>query len=120
MIIDGAAHTESSNRRARYAAGKTLRKIVPRESLADFTPAPNRNAVAIIAETERDRIQSLLPLRRKSMAESPHAFLRGAADVMAADLSTQPAPGIRAQVCGDCHLMNFGAFVSPEGHPLFD
>ena len=120
MIIEGAAHTESSNRRARYAAGKTLRKIVPRESLADFTPAPNRNAAAIIAETERDRIQSLLPLRREFMAKSPHAFLRGAADVMAADLSAQPAPGIRAQVCGDCHLMNFGAFVSPEGHPLFD
>ena len=120
MIIDGAAHTESANRRARYAAGKTLRQLVRRQSLADFTPAANRNALAIIAETERDRIQSLIPLRRKSMAESPHAFLRGAADVMAADLSTQPAPGILAQVCGDCHLMNFGAFVSPEGHPLFD
>lgn len=80
MIIDGAAHAESSNRRARYATGKTLRKIVPRESLANFTPAANRNAAAIIAETERDRIQSLIPLRRKSMAESPHAFLRGAAD----------------------------------------
>ncbi|MFO1101527.1 MAG: DUF2252 domain-containing protein [Methylocystis sp.] len=108
------------DRRARYAAGKALRQIVPRETLADFTPAANRNALAIIAETERDRIQSLLPLRRKSMAESPHAFLRGAADVMAADLATQPAPGIRAQVCGDCHLMNFGAFISPEGHALFD
>ncbi|MBI1981513.1 MAG: DUF2252 domain-containing protein [Methylocystis sp.] len=108
------------DRRARYAAGKALRQIVPREALADFTPPANRNAAAIIAETERDRIQSLLPLRRKSMAESPHAFLRGAADVMAADLATQPAPGIRAQVCGDCHLMNFGAFISPEGHPLFD
>ncbi len=108
------------DRRARYAAGKALRRIVPREALANFTPAANRNALAIIADTERDRIQSLIPLRRKSMAESPHAFLRGAADVMAADLSTQPAPGIPAQVCGDCHLMNFGAFVSPEGHPLFD
>lgn len=108
------------DRRARYAAGKALRQIVPRESLADFMPAANRNAIAIIAETERDRIQSLLPLRRKSMAESSHAFLRGAADIMAADLATQPAPGIRAQVCGDCHLMNFGAFVSPEGHALFD
>ena len=108
------------DRRTRYAAGKVLRQIVPRETLADFTPAANRNVLAIIAETERDRIQSLLWLRRKSMAESPHAFLRGAADVMAADLATQPAPGIRAQVCGDCHLMNFGAFISPEGQALFD
>ncbi|MGD9542395.1 MAG: DUF2252 domain-containing protein [Methylocystis sp.] len=108
------------DRRARYAAGKALRKIVPREALADFSPAANRKALAIVAETERDRIQSLLCLRRKSMEKSPHAFLRGAADVMAADLATQPAPGIRAQVCGDCHLRNFGAFVSPEGHMLFD
>lgn len=108
------------DRRARYAAGKALRQFVPRESLAEFNVAANRNALAIIAETERDRIQSLIPLRRKSMAESPHAFLRGCADVMAADLATQPASGIRAQVCGDCHLMNFGAFISPEGHALFD
>ncbi|HEY8126988.1 MAG TPA: DUF2252 domain-containing protein [Methylocystis sp.] len=116
----GGGDQRDPDRRTRYAAGKTLRQSVPRETLADFTPAANRNATAIIAETERDRIQSLLPLRRKSMAESPHAFLRGAADVMAADLAAQPAPSIRAQVCGDCHLMNFGAFVSPEGHPLFD
>ncbi len=114
------AGQRGTDRRARYATGKALRQVVSRESLANFTPAPNRNAAAIIAETEHDRIQSLLPLRHKSMAESPHAFLRGAADVMAADLATQLAPGIRTQVCGDCHLMNFGAFVSPEGHPLFD
>lgn len=114
------ARQRGPDRDARYAAGKALRQQVPRESLADFAVASDRNALAIIAETERDRIQSLIPLRRKSMAESPHAFLRGAADVMAADLSTQPAPGIRAQVCGDCHLMNFGAFLSPEGHALFD
>lgn len=116
----GGVIERAPDRRARYAAGKALRQSVSRESLADFMPAANRNAAAIIAETERDRIQSLLPLRRKSMAASPHAFLRGAADIMAADLATQPAPGIRAQVCGDCHLMNFGAFVSPEGHALFD
>ncbi|MBI5311932.1 MAG: DUF2252 domain-containing protein [Methylocystis sp.] len=120
VVATTVADQRGPDRRARFAAGKALRKIVPRETLADFAPAANRNATAIIAETERDRIQSLLPLRHKSMAESPHAFLRGAADVMTADLSTQPAPGIRAQVCGDCHLMNFGAFVSPEGHPLFD
>ncbi len=106
--------------RGRYAAGKALRRRVARESLADFAPAPDRDPLAIIAATERDRVQSLLPLRRESMAKTPHAFLRGAADVMAADLSTQLAPGIRAQVSGDCHLMNFGAFISPEGNALFD
>jgi uncharacterized protein (DUF2252 family) len=29
-------------------------------------------------------------------------------------------PGLKVQACGDCHLMNFGAFLSPEGNALFD
>ena len=33
---------------------------------------------------------------------------------MAADLSTTPAAGLGAQLCGDAHLSNFGAFASPE------
>jgi uncharacterized protein (DUF2252 family) len=33
---------------------------------------------------------------------------------MAADLSETPVSGIRVQACGDCHLMNFGAFGTPE------
>ncbi|MEF3366140.1 DUF2252 domain-containing protein [Methylocystis sp. 9N] len=116
----GAPDLNGLDHRARYAAGKALRDAVKREALADFAPAPERDALAIIAATERDRVQSLLPLRRESMAVSPHAFLRGAADVMASDLSTQLAPGVRAQAGGDCHLMNFGAFISPEGQALFD
>src|SRR5205085_6356819 len=54
------------------------------------------------------------------MLESPFTFLRGAALVMAEDLKHQPSPGIRVQACGDCHLMNFGAFATPEEHILFD
>ena len=41
-------------------------------------------------------------------------FYRGAAKIMAADLSTTPAAGLGAQLCGDAHLSNFGAFASPE------
>ena len=54
------------------------------------------------------------------MSQSPFAFLRGAAALMAVDLARQPSPGINVQACGDCHLMNFGAFLSPEGNALFD
>src|SRR5581483_11831211 len=43
-----------------------------------------------------------------------------AATIMAADLGTGPSTGILVQACGDCHLMNFGAFLSPEGEPVFD
>jgi len=106
--------------RERYALGKSLRRCVPRETLADFTLSVDRDPAANIAETMRTRLPSLRPMRRKLMIESPFAFLRGAADVMAFDLARQPAPGLMAQACGDCHLMNFGAFESPEGNVLFD
>jgi uncharacterized protein (DUF2252 family) len=54
------------------------------------------------------------------MTESAFAFLRGAAAVMASDLARQPMAGIPVQACGDCHLMNFGAFNTPEDNILFD
>jgi uncharacterized protein (DUF2252 family) len=54
------------------------------------------------------------------MLASPFAFLRGAAAVMAADLAHQARAGIPVQACGDCHLMNFGAFATPEDHIIFD
>ena len=45
---------------------------------------------------------------------------RRLAAIMAADLSETPASGIRVQACGDCHLMNFGAFATPERDIIFD
>ena len=42
------------------------------------------------------------------MRQSPFAFMRGSAAVMAADLAITPASGIWVQSCGDCHLANFG------------
>ena len=54
------------------------------------------------------------------MTADPFAFLRGAAAVMATDLAHQPLAGVPVQACGDCHLMNFGAFNSPEDNILFD
>jgi uncharacterized protein (DUF2252 family) len=54
------------------------------------------------------------------MLASPFTFFRGAAGVMAADLARTPATGIRVQVCGDCHLLNFGGFATPERNIVFD
>jgi uncharacterized protein (DUF2252 family) len=54
------------------------------------------------------------------MLASPFAFYRGAAVIMASDLSTTPQSGIQAQLCGDAHLANFGGFASPERELLFD
>jgi uncharacterized protein (DUF2252 family) len=54
------------------------------------------------------------------MLQSPFAFFRGSAAVMASDLATTPVTGLRVQACGDCHLMNFGGFATPEENILFD
>jgi len=40
--------------------------------------------------------------------------------VMAADLAKTPATGLRVQACGDCHLLNFGGFATPERNIVFD
>src|SRR4249919_1823235 len=54
------------------------------------------------------------------MMVSPFTFYRGAAKIMAADLKDTPVAGLDAQLCGDAHLSNFGAFASPERVLLFD
>jgi uncharacterized protein (DUF2252 family) len=108
------------SRTERYEAGRALRKSVPRESHADCPPASGRDPLAILHETDSPRIPELLPIRYQRMVQSPFTFLRGAAAVMAHDLGSLPQTGIHVQACGDCHLMNFGAFNTPEGRILFD
>ena len=76
--------------------------------------------MAILAASDRTRIPELIPVRYERMLSGPFAFLRGAAAVMAQDLRHQPSVGIAVQACGDCHLMNFGAFATPEENILFD
>ena len=83
---------------------------MPRASHADYTVTGKRDPVAILSETNETRIPELQPIRYQRMALSPFTFLRGAAAVMAADLARMPGVGIPVQACGDCHLMNFGAF----------
>ena len=104
----------------RYAAGRALRNRVARETHAECPPASGRDPVAILHETDGARIPELLPIRYQRMLQSPFTFLRGAAAVMAHDLATLPRLGIHVQACGDCHLMNFGVFNSPEERILFD
>src|SRR5262250_2644245 len=107
-------------RAARYQHGKRLRNKVPRERHADLLGSDARDPVAILAAGDRTRVPELIPVRYERMLTSPFAFLRGAAAVMAEDLRHQPMAGIGVQACGDCHLMNFGAFATPEQNILFD
>jgi uncharacterized protein (DUF2252 family) len=110
----------SGSRAERFQAGKALRRKTPREAHADLKGSMSRNAVAILAESDPDRVPELVPERYARMTLNPFAFLRGAAAVMATDLAAQPMAGIPVQAGGDSHLMNFGAFVTPEDNILFD
>lgn len=110
----------SSTRPERFKQGKALRRKTPREAHADLKGSQARNAVAILAESDPDRVPELVPERYTRMTQNAFAFLRGAAAVMAADLAGQPTAGIPVQAGGDSHLMNIGAFVTPEDNILFD
>jgi uncharacterized protein (DUF2252 family) len=104
----------------RVARGKAARREVPRESHADFSPgAFRRDPVALLQRQATTRVPELVPIRYGRMLVSPFTFYRGAALVMAADLAGGPRSGITTQLCGDAHLMNFGAFGSPERRLVF-
>ncbi len=108
-------------RAERYALGKSLRKRVPRRSLADWTPPPDRpDPVALIEANHRGRQDRLIPIRVGRMVASPYGFLRGTAVVMAEDVAHLPATGITPVVCGDAHLGNFGFYASPERDLVID
>src|SRR5579859_3953848 len=105
----------------RRTLGRRLRQRVPRESHAGWSAPANRgDPVQILIDCGKNRVQKLLPVRYARMMESPFAFLRGAAAGMVADLARTPTTGIRVQACGDCHLLNFGVYATPEGRAIFD
>jgi len=104
----------------RYETGRHMRKSCPRSSHAVWMPPENRSEVVdLIMDSNKDRIQKLLPLRHGRMARSPFTFYRGAALNMAADLSGTSVTGINVQACGDAHLCNFGGFATPERNVIF-
>ncbi len=105
----------------RRATGKAARERTPRSSLEAWRPASDRpDPVGLLEEQNTAREPDLVPLRRGRMMASPFTFYRGAARIMAADLSSIPVAGLTVQLCGDAHLSNFGAFASPERVLLFD
>ena len=114
------AHPWHQSRAERYSIGKALRAKTPREAHGGYVVTDKRDPVAILAEADDGRIAALLPIRYQRMGVSAFTFLRGSAAVMATDLVAAPRAGIAVQSCGDCHLMNFGAFLTPEGNVLFD
>jgi uncharacterized protein (DUF2252 family) len=108
------------SRAERAAKGKAARAEVPRSSHGGWeAPAVRRDPVAMIVEDERTRVQELLPIRHGRMVVSAFTFYRGTAGLMAADLANTPRTGLNAQLCGDAHLSNFGAFAAPDRRLVF-
>ena len=101
--------------------GQARRKQVGRQQHDQLNvKARQATALALLERAERGRIPALLKLKHQLMGASPFGYFRGAAPVMAADLSVLPNTGVNAQLCGDAHVRNLGAFATSDGRLVFD
>ena len=117
----GAAHEQRLTVAERQERGRALRVKTPRSRHAFWEETTDRtDPVALLEAQAATRVPDLVPIRYARMRVSPFAFLRGSAVVMAEDLAHTPVSGIFTNLCGDCHLANFGAYASPERTLLFD
>lgn len=103
----------------RAELGRAARKQTPRTAHAQL-PAADRDPVELLQSQALTRVPELIPIRYGRMLASPFTFYRGAALLMAHDLSQTPDSDITVQLCGDAHLSNFGVFGSPERELMFD
>ena len=105
----------------RVARGKAERRRIPLEDHALFAPTEFRpDPLELLARQAASRVPELIPIRYGRMVSSAFAFYRGAALIMASDLATTPTTTLRAQLCGDAHLSNFGFYASAERRLVFD
>ena len=116
MAIDPAVTREQ-----RYEQGRALRATCPRSSHETCAKRGDGfDALALIEQSNDARIPGLIPVRYQRMAQSPFTFFRGCAIVQARDLAATPVSGPVVQLCGDCHIANFGGFATPERNLVFD
>lgn len=94
--------------------GKALKRVLKRSEHRHIGPV-DRDPVALLAGTDAGRVERLVPLKYGRMLASPFAFFRGSAVLQAHDLAGTPRTGVQHTICGDAHLMNFGAFAPPSG-----
>jgi uncharacterized protein (DUF2252 family) len=105
----------------RRSLGQSRRKQVGRQEHSQLNAKARRTpALKLLQQAGKGRVPALLKLKYQLMSESPFGYFRGAAPVMAADLSILPNTGIRTQLCGDAHVRNLGAFAAPDGRLVFD
>ncbi len=121
--IDLTTHRHNGThltQRAGHNLGLEQRKEHPYGKVFAVQPRPAGFSLAeVFARDNVGRLPNLVPLRVARMLESPFRFFRGLPRLMALDLMREHSSGLVGQICGDCHLLNFGAFGSPERHLLF-
>ena len=101
--------------------GQERRKKLNRHDHGEFdSKARKTPALVLLEHSMHGRVPALVKLKYELMAQSPFAYFRGAAPVMAADLATLPNTGIVSQICGDAHVRNLGAYAAPDGRLVFD
>jgi uncharacterized protein (DUF2252 family) len=111
----------ASSKIERRKQGKALREKCPRTLQAEWKArSKSQDIVRLLEESDADRIAGLIPVKYQRMSASPFTFFRGTAIIQARDLANARVSGITVQVCGDCHLANFGGFASPERVLVFD
>ena len=103
----------------RRARGRAARDQTPRKSHADIGDV-DRDPVALLEQNSAGRVKRLIALRYGRMLTSPFAFYRGSAIIQAHDLAGTAHSDMPMQICGDCHLSNFGGFATPERTLIFD
>lgn len=117
----GASQAQFRSRTERIQIGKSLRDKLPRNTQANWQPPKNRrDPIDVLEESNQDRLPELIPIRYGRMIRNPFTFLRGSAPLMAYDLASMPNIEVQVQACGDCHLLNFGFFATPERNLVFD
>jgi uncharacterized protein (DUF2252 family) len=105
----------------RIGLGQARRKQVARQQHGVFNPkARKATPLALLGRSMQGRIPALIKLKYQLMEQSPFGFFRGAVPVMASDLAGLPNTGIIAQLCGDAHVRNLGAYAAPDGRLVFD
>ena len=119
--LRAASKPQFRPRAERIEIGKSLRDKLPRSTQANWKPPANRrDPIDVLEESNQERLPELIPIRHGRMLRSPFTFLRGSAALMAYDLASLPTTGIPVQACGDCHVLNFGFFATPERNLVFD
>ena len=119
VVSERARAAERLPRATRAAWAKSQRSTAPLASHMEWTPAPDRDPIALLEQQATTRIPELVPIRHGRMLVSPFTFFRGGAFIMAADLADSPRSGLEVQLCGDAHLANFGAYAAPDRRLVF-